>query len=139
MRSSTRILVLLLVMMVVGGLGPLVAQEASGRAENDWRYLGGDPQSSQYSVLDQINEKTIGSLGLLWYSDLPIGAGLVGNPLVMGASAFVMAPLAMPPRMLCISPGTNSPSGTSLYLCNPCTNDEAQLPTPTIATLILPI
>ena len=83
MRSSTRILVLLLVTMVVGGLGPLVAQEASGRAENDWRYLGGDPQSSQYSVLDQINDETIGSLGLLWYSDLPIGAGLVGNPLVM--------------------------------------------------------
>jgi quinohemoprotein ethanol dehydrogenase len=34
-------------------------------------------------VLDQINEKTIGSLGLLWSSDLPIGEGLVGNPLVM--------------------------------------------------------
>ena len=35
MRSSTRILVLLLVMMVVGGLGPLVAQEASGRQAVD--------------------------------------------------------------------------------------------------------
>ena len=56
---------------------------ATTAAENDWRYLGGNPHSNQYSVLDQINEKTIGSLGLLWYSDLPIGAGLVGNPLVM--------------------------------------------------------
>jgi hypothetical protein len=35
MRSSTRIPVLLLVMMVVGGLGPLVAQEASGRQAVD--------------------------------------------------------------------------------------------------------
>ena len=47
-RSSTRILVLLLVMMVVGGLGPLVAQEASERSENDWRYLGG--RSSEQSI-----------------------------------------------------------------------------------------
>ena len=31
----------------------------------------------------RLTRKTIGSLGLLWYSDLSIGAGLVGNPLVM--------------------------------------------------------
>jgi PQQ-dependent dehydrogenase (methanol/ethanol family) len=51
--------------------------------EDSWRYVGGNPQSNQYSALDQINSKNASSLGLLWYADLPIGEGLVGNPLVM--------------------------------------------------------
>lgn len=61
-------------------------------AETDWRYLGGNPQSNQYSALDQVNAKTIGSLGLLWYSDLPIGEGLVGNPLVMESVVYQGGP-----------------------------------------------
>ena len=78
-RSSASALGHLVGVVLIGTL----TSAATTAAENDWRYLGGNPHSNQYSVLDQINEKTIGSLGLLWYSDLPIGAGLVGNPLVM--------------------------------------------------------
>lgn len=61
-------------------------------AETDWRYLGGNSQSNQYSVLDQINKNTVPTLGLLWYSDLPIGEGLVGNPLVMENVVYQGAP-----------------------------------------------
>lgn len=78
-RSSASALGHLVGVVLIGTL----TSAATTAAENDWRYLGGNPNSYQYSVLDQINEKTIGSLGLLWYSDLPIGEGLVGNPLVM--------------------------------------------------------
>ncbi len=50
--------------------------------DGEWAYLGGGPESHQYSPLNQINSQNIGRLGLLWYSDLPIPEGLVGNPLV---------------------------------------------------------
>jgi quinohemoprotein ethanol dehydrogenase len=61
-------------------------------ADGDWKYLGGNPQSNQYSTVDQINTKNISSLGLLWYSDLPIGEGLVGNPLVMDKVVYQGGP-----------------------------------------------
>lgn len=67
---------------------PLAAEETQ------WTHLGGNVQSNQYSTLDQINAKTVSSLGLLWYSDLPIGAGLVGNPLVMDGVVYQGGPYA---------------------------------------------
>jgi PQQ-dependent dehydrogenase (methanol/ethanol family) len=60
--------------------------------DSEWKYLGGTAQSNQYSALDQINSKTVSSLGLLWYSDLPIGEGLVGNPLVMQGVVYQGGP-----------------------------------------------
>ena len=46
---------------------------------------------------------------------------------------------AYPPSVLFIRPGILvEPSSTSLYLYRPWTSDEAQLPAPIIATLILP-
>ena len=38
---------------------------------SDWPFLGGNRQSQQYFASDQINAQNIGSLGVLWYSDLP--------------------------------------------------------------------
>src|SRR5688572_12178353 len=72
-------------------LGALVSSVGDA-AESDWRYLGGNSHSNQYSALEQINAKNIGSLGLLWYSDLPIGEGLVGNPLVMESAVYQGGP-----------------------------------------------
>lgn len=71
--------------------GSLLVQTA-GAAETDWTHLGGNAQSNQYSTLDQINTKTVSSLGLLWYSDLPVGEGLVGNPLVMDGVVYQGGP-----------------------------------------------
>jgi PQQ-dependent dehydrogenase (methanol/ethanol family) len=60
--------------------------------DGEWPFLGGSPESHQYSPLDQINSKNVGSLGLLWYSDLPIPEGLIGNPLVKDGVIYQSAP-----------------------------------------------
>ncbi|WP_129778363.1 outer membrane protein assembly factor BamB family protein [Peristeroidobacter soli] len=70
----------------------VVAAVPAGAAETDWKYLGGSPQSNQYSALAQIDSKNVASLGLLWYSDLPIGEGLVGNPLVADNAVYQGGP-----------------------------------------------
>lgn len=61
--------------------GALLTQGATS-APAEWTHLGGNAQSNQYSELDQIDSKSVTSLGLLWYSDLPIGEGLVGLSLI---------------------------------------------------------
>src|SRR5437667_10608537 len=48
----------------------------------EWKLLGGNPEMWHYSPLAAINEKTVASLGLAWYTDLPTREGTVGNPLV---------------------------------------------------------
>jgi PQQ-dependent dehydrogenase (methanol/ethanol family) len=58
----------------------------------NWSFLGGNPESQQYSPLDQITSKNVGSLGLLWYSDLSIPEGLIGNPLVKDGVVYQSAP-----------------------------------------------
>jgi outer membrane protein assembly factor BamB len=63
-----------------------------GDGNADWSFLGGNPESQQYSPLGQINSKNVGSLGLLWYSDLPIPEGLIGNPLVKDGVVYQGAP-----------------------------------------------
>jgi PQQ-dependent dehydrogenase (methanol/ethanol family) len=68
--------------------GPLTPTTAKA----EWPFLGGNPESQQYSALDQINSKNVGSLGLLWYSDLSIPEGLVGNPLVKDGVVYQGAP-----------------------------------------------
>ncbi|HEU4485643.1 MAG TPA: PQQ-binding-like beta-propeller repeat protein [Povalibacter sp.] len=71
--------------------GALLTQGATS-APAEWTHLGGNAQSNQYSELDQIDSKSVTSLGLLWYSDLPIGEGLVGNPLVMDGVVYQGGP-----------------------------------------------
>lgn len=59
-----------------------------------WPFLGGGPESHQYSSLTQINAHNVGSLRLLWYSNLPIPEGLVGNPLVKDGVVYQSGPWA---------------------------------------------
>jgi glucose dehydrogenase len=66
------------------------AAPPSGNA--NWSFLGGNPESQQYSLLDQITSKNVGSLRLLWYSDLSIPEGLIGNPLVKDGVVYQSAP-----------------------------------------------
>ena len=42
----------------------LLAQ--SGTANGEWRYYGGDAQSTKYSPLDQINRDNVGKLQIAW-------------------------------------------------------------------------
>jgi quinohemoprotein ethanol dehydrogenase len=59
---------------------------------SDWPFLGGNRQSQQYYAGDEINSANIGSLGVWWYSDLPIKEGLVANPLVMDGVVYQPVP-----------------------------------------------
>jgi len=68
------------------------ALSALGANSSEWPYLGGNRQSQQYFAGDQINAKNIGSLGPLWYSDLPVKEGLVANPLVKDGVVYQPAP-----------------------------------------------
>ncbi len=59
---------------------------------SDWPFLGGNRQSQQYFAGDQINSDNIGSMGALWYSDLPVKEGLVANPLVKDGVIYQPVP-----------------------------------------------
>jgi PQQ-dependent dehydrogenase (methanol/ethanol family) len=66
---------------------PALADQSS-----NWPFLGGNRDSQQYFAGDQINSKNVDSLGVLWYSDLPIKEGLVGNPLVSDGVIYQSVP-----------------------------------------------
>jgi len=63
----------------------------TGATEN-WSFLGGNVESQQYSPLGQINAGNIKDVGLLWYADLPIKDGLVGNPQVLDGVVYQSGP-----------------------------------------------
>src|SRR5215469_6897279 len=58
----------------------------------DWSTVGGNAGHWGYSAADQINESNVSSVGLLWYADLPVPDGLVGNPQIVGGIVYQSAP-----------------------------------------------
>ena len=78
----------LVVLVVAAG----AAVSVSAAESNDWPFLGGNRQSQQYFPGDQINSTNVGSLGVRWYSDLPIKEGLVANPLVKDGVIYQPVP-----------------------------------------------
>src|SRR5580692_8364441 len=71
-------------------IGPAWPEDSPSVSE--WPYHGGNSQSQQYSSMKQINSATVSALGLLWYSDLPVQEGLVGNPLVKNGVVYQSVP-----------------------------------------------
>src|SRR5579871_6698006 len=71
-----------------------IGSAASPSNTDAWPFLGGGPESQQYSPLTQIDTHNVGSLRLLWYSNLPIPEGLVGNPLVKDGVVYQSGPWA---------------------------------------------
>jgi quinohemoprotein ethanol dehydrogenase len=68
----------------------LTAEQPS--STDEWTHLGGSADSHQYSPLTQITAQNVHSLGLLWYSNLPIPEGLIGNPLVKDGVVYQSGP-----------------------------------------------
>src|SRR5579862_5264933 len=58
------------------------------QSPSEWSTLGGNAGHWGYSPADQINQRTVSAMGLLWYSDLPVKDGPVGNPLVLGGVVY---------------------------------------------------
>src|ERR1700685_4609933 len=50
--------------------------------DTDWRLIGNNPEEQHFSSLTQINDATVGRLGLDWYADMPTLDGMTGVPLV---------------------------------------------------------
>ena len=55
---------------------------AAGNAGADWTMYGGTSNEQRFSPLSQINEETIGRLGLLWDRELGTTRGLEATPLI---------------------------------------------------------
>ena len=60
----------------------------------EWKVLGGSAEVQHYSQLDQINDKTVETLGLAWSANIPSLDGLVGNPLVADGVVYQSGALA---------------------------------------------
>ena len=68
--------------LVVGAMF-LAATDAAGRpADDNWRLHGGAQNDQRFSPLDQINERTVATLGLVWSKELGTTRGLEATPLV---------------------------------------------------------
>ncbi|WP_395671688.1 PQQ-binding-like beta-propeller repeat protein [Phenylobacterium sp.] len=79
--------------VVCGAAAGVVHGQANSRAGDTlWTFLGGNPESQQYSELSQINDRNVGQLGLVWAADLPTQSGLVGNPLIRDGIIYQSAP-----------------------------------------------
>src|SRR6202008_4569271 len=66
--------------------------DAGAAQSTAWPALGGNSDQQQYSALAQINNESVGRLGLAWYADMPSTSGLVGNPLVDGGTIYQSGP-----------------------------------------------
>jgi len=66
----------------------LASSAVQSQSLNEWPVLGGNDGHWGYSPGSQINQSNIHSMGLLWYSDLPVKDGPVGNPLVEGGVVY---------------------------------------------------
>jgi quinohemoprotein ethanol dehydrogenase len=62
-------------------VGPAVSPGAGSAADVNWSAHNGNSNEWAYSVLTQINRKTVSRLGLAWYLDLDGQATLEGTPL----------------------------------------------------------
>jgi alcohol dehydrogenase (cytochrome c) len=59
----------------------------------DWLMLGGNMEHWNYSTLDQINRKNIGSLQLVWARQLPTTGGRAGtSPIVRNGIMYLVSP-----------------------------------------------
>ena len=66
-----------------------VTTRAEGPVSNrEWRLIGGGAYEQHYSPLKQVNDATVGALGLAWYADMPTTDGLTGVPLVAGGVVY---------------------------------------------------
>jgi len=64
----------------------------AGNPNTNWEFLGNSIEMQHSSTLEDINKANIASLGLAWWTELPVSDGLVGNPLVKDGIVFQGAP-----------------------------------------------
>src|SRR5262249_58508115 len=60
----------------------LLAAALLAAAQENWRFYGGSEDNQRFAPLDQINEHTVGRLGLVWSQELGTSRGLEATPMV---------------------------------------------------------
>ena len=60
----------------------LLAAALLAEAQENWRFYGGSEDNQRFAPLDQINEQTVGRLGLVWSQELGTSRGLEATPMV---------------------------------------------------------
>jgi quinohemoprotein ethanol dehydrogenase len=71
-------------------LSLLLGVPAAGAAPaTEWPVNGGNDAGQHFSPLDEVNEKTVGGLGLDWSTDLPAPNGIAGTPIVVDGVIYL--------------------------------------------------
>lgn len=95
MKASASLFGGISILAVCAGTVAAPPSTAERQADNsNWSVLGGGADAQHYSALDQINARTVGTLGLAWHSEIPSLDGLVGNPLVDDGVVYQSGALA---------------------------------------------
>ena len=68
--------------------GGAQAAPAKDAAAGQWTSVAGTWAEQRFSPLTQINERTVGRLGLAWYADLNTYRGVEATPLVIGETLY---------------------------------------------------
>jgi quinohemoprotein ethanol dehydrogenase len=69
-------------------LGGAAQGAPKGPASGQWTSVGGTWAEQRFSPLTQINENTVGRLGLAWYADLNTYRGVEATPLMIGETLY---------------------------------------------------
>jgi quinohemoprotein ethanol dehydrogenase len=84
-------------MTMTGAAAALIAMGCAAvggsRPPVQWEYRGGNAEGQHFSPLEQIDEQSIGRLGLAWYADIPSPDGPVGTPIVVNGVSYVISTL----------------------------------------------
>jgi quinohemoprotein ethanol dehydrogenase len=85
--------------LMLAGCGPSATEStggvdgaailASATSGDDWLSHGRTYDEQRYSPLDQINEATVGKLGLAWFADLDTARGQEATPLVIDGKIYI--------------------------------------------------
>ncbi|MCI0485983.1 MAG: pyrroloquinoline quinone-dependent dehydrogenase [Blastocatellia bacterium] len=117
MRLNKFILSLLTITLLAA---PLSAQK---KGAGEWRYYGGDPGSTKYSPLDQINKENVARLKIAWTWDSP-DLLLQKENRMLGSLAYEATPLMVGGTLytstsLCQVAAIDAETGQTKWVFNP--------------------
>ena len=100
-RASTRCALAMALMAapfaLTGQTNTTATRQSLAAAASDWRVTGGDPGSSRYSTLDQINRDNVSALRVAWTyhtGDAPVNAHseIQATPIVVDGVLYTTTP-----------------------------------------------
>ncbi|WP_250890251.1 PQQ-dependent dehydrogenase, methanol/ethanol family [Sphingobium nicotianae] len=65
---------------------------AADRTPGEWLTTGRTYDEQRFSPLDQINDRNVAQLGLVWSADIPVDRGVEATPLVIGRTLYNIEP-----------------------------------------------